>query len=104
MEPRALNNNESAYTHRTKINSNFNDLADEANEALDRVATVESSKMDKVANAKNNNIPVLDANGNLKDSGVSVNDFDSAGSVSTHNQAGDAHSTLFNKKATQNIV
>lgn len=104
MEPRALNNNESAYTHRTKINSNFNDLADEANEALDRVATVESSKMDKVANAKNNNIPVLDANGNLKDSGVSVNDFDSAGSVSTHNQAGDAHSTLFNKKANKSFA
>lgn len=104
MEPQILNNNESAYTHRTKINSNFTDLADETNEALDRVATVETDKIDKVTNAKNNNIPVLDANGNLKDSGLSVDDFDSAGSVSTHNVAEDAHNELFEEKANKSFA
>ena len=99
MEPQKLNNNESAYTHRTKINENFAELADQSNETLDRIAICESDKVDKVENATNNNIAILDSEGNLKDSGVGVSGLEAAGSISAHNTSSTAHSTLFNKKA-----
>ena len=101
VKPQVLNNNESAYTVRTKINSNFADLADEANEALERVANVEKNKVNKTVPSAGNNLAMLDANGNLKDSGVSVSDFDTAGSVSTHNASSSAHSSLFDQKAAK---
>lgn len=104
MEPQILNNNESAYTIRTKINSNFSDLADETNEVLERVADVEKNKVNKAIPSVSNNLAMLDSQGNLKDSGVSVSSFDGAGSVSTHNASGTAHSSLFNQKANKSTV
>lgn len=104
MEPKHLENNESAYTHRTKINENFIDLADEANEALERVRATELNKTDKVQGATNNNIATLDANGNLKDSGLNQNSFDPKGTTNTHNASQTAHQGLFDKKANTSYV
>ena len=61
------------------------------------------NKVSKKVPAAAGNLATLDANGNLADSGKKTTDFDASGAasgaVSTHNAAGDAHSTLFAGKA-----
>lgn len=47
-----------------------------------RAKGVENSKVDKVANATENNIALFDSNGNVKDSGKSINDVGKVATVS----------------------
>lgn len=47
-----------------------------------RAKGVENSKIDKVANATENNIALFDSNGNVKDSGKSINDVGKVATVS----------------------
>ena len=70
------------------------------------------NKVSKKVPAAAGNLAALDATGNLADSGKKTTDFDASGAasgaVSTHNAAGDAHSTLFaakqDKAATAEIT
>ena len=59
------------------------------------------NKVDKIIPAASNNLAMLDSQGNLRDSGVSAQSFDGAGSVTSHNASSTAHSSLFNSKANK---
>ena len=63
------------------------------------------NKAKKKVPAAANNVALLDSSGNLADSGKKTTDFDASGAasgaVSTHNAAGDAHSSLFAAKQSK---
>lgn len=104
MEPQILNNNESALTHRTKINDNFEDISDIVNELLDRTATSESDKADKVVGAVNNEVALLDSSGNLKGSNIELSGLATAQQLNFHDHTDPfAHSTLFEAKANKPV-
>ena len=103
MELQTLLNNESAYSHRQKINENFDTIIDSTDELFERVATVEADGATKVTSPTNNNILAMDSAGNLKDSGLSVDSLATVGNMSAHNTSASAHSALFSKKAAKSI-
>ena len=103
MELQTLLNNESAYSHRQKINENFDTIIDSTDELFERVATVEADGATKVTSPTNNNILAMDSAGNLKDSGLSVDSLATVENMSAHNTSTSAHSALFSKKAAKSI-
>lgn len=74
------------YINGTEFNERLNSIIEnytngpEFNEQINNIiSTPLSSKISKVSNAGNNNIPVFNTDGSLKDSGINIDDIGSGG-------------------------